>query len=122
MPAAKRACLAMFAVIAMTLALLLAIAALAAPARAHGDADWINKGGYRNAAGELCCGKNDCFELAPARVLVTPRGYELLDEPSGNGSHMIVPHEERQVSEDGKYWLCKVGFRRRCFFAPHQGF
>jgi len=82
------------------------------PALAHGDYDWINKGGYRNSSGEHCCGKDDCFEVEPSRVLQTPHGYSLPDH------NVDVPGEKAIPSEDGKFWICKVGTRMRCFFAP----
>lgn len=85
---------------------------LGSPALAHGDFDWINKGGYRNSSGEQCCGKDDCFEVAPQRVLQSPEGYNLPDH------NLTVPGEKALPSEDGKFWICKVGTRMRCFFAP----
>ena len=44
---------------AVRITLLLAGFALSAPLASAHDS-WINKGGYRNAAGEWCCGENDC--------------------------------------------------------------
>ena len=37
-------------------------------AYAHGPAEWIQRGGYKNAAGELCCGERDCFAGLFGRV------------------------------------------------------
>ena len=53
----------------------IAVFALLSLAHAHGPAEWIQRGGYKNAAGELCCGERDCFELTDADVKVTPAGY-----------------------------------------------
>ena len=36
---------------------------------------WIQRGGFKNAAGELCCGERDCFELTDADVKITSAGY-----------------------------------------------
>ena len=44
-------------------------------AYAHGPAEWIQRGGFKNAAGELCCGERDCFELTDADVKITSAGY-----------------------------------------------
>ena len=44
-------------------------------AYAHGPAEWIQRGGFKNAAGELCCGERDCFELTEADVKITSAGY-----------------------------------------------
>jgi hypothetical protein len=82
---------------------------------AHGDFDWINKGKYRSAAGELCCGVDDCYQVAPERVLQDSEGYSLPDH------NVTVPGKHAIPSEDGKYWICKVGARMRCFFAPLSG-
>src|SRR5262245_44042770 len=85
-------------------------------ASAHGDFDWINKGKYRSAAGELCCGVEDCYQVAPERVHQNSQGYSLPDY------NLTVPARQAIPSEDGKYWICKVGARMRCFFAPLNGF
>jgi hypothetical protein len=89
---------------------------------AHGDFDWINKGKYRSGAGELCCGRDDCYEVAPERVLQNREGYSLPDHANQDGSPMTIPGTNAIPSEDGKYWICKVGSRMRCFFAPLNGF
>ena len=94
----------------------LTLALPATTAHAHGDYDWINKGKYRSDAGELCCGKDDCHEVAPERVQQNPYGYSLPDH------NVTVPGRDAIPSEDGKYWICKVGTRMRCFFAPLNGF
>ena len=47
-------------------------------AYAHGPAEWIQRGGFKNAAGELCCGERDCFELTDADVKITSAGYYVL--------------------------------------------
>ena len=58
-------------------------------AHAHGPAEWIQRGGYKNALGELCCGERDCFELADADVKITPAGYFVIgtkrDDPVQRG-------------------------------------
>lgn len=87
----------------------------------HDDFDWISRGKYRSSSGELCCGKDDCYEVAPARVLQSRQGYELLDHAHQDGSPITVPYKLAIPSEDGKYWICKVGSRMRCFFAPLTG-
>lgn len=94
----------------------LAFAWPTSPASAHGDYDWINKGKYRGASGELCCGVEDCYQVAPERVQQGPEGYSLPDH------NVTVPGKHAIPSEDGKYWICKVGARMRCFFAPLNGF
>jgi hypothetical protein len=96
-----------------TLAGLAAMAMLSLQlAYAHGPAEWIQRGGYKNAAGELCCGERDCFELADADVKVTPAGYHVISIGE------TVPFSEATPSPDGHFWRCAWGGQRKCFFAP----
>lgn len=96
--------------------ILAAIAVLwAVQAWGHGDAEWIQRGGYKNAAGELCCGERDCFELADNDVMATPQGYFI------KSIKETVPYSEAAPSPDGKYWRCQWGGSRKCFFAPPPG-
>lgn len=95
------------------------------PVFAHDAADWIQRGGYRNTAGELCCGKRDCDELEDGRVAITNRGYRVTltqESPIGIAVYYeYVPFNEAQPSPDGRYWRCQWGGVRKCFFAPPQG-
>jgi hypothetical protein len=93
----------------LALAALMATATLAG---AHGPAEWIERGAFRNAAGELCCGERDCVELADADVAVTARGYLV------KSISETVPYSEALPSPDGHYWRCQWGGVRKCFFAP----
>jgi len=83
--------------------------------QAHGDYDWIRRGGYMGVDGTRCCGKEDCDQLSAARVERTPEGYRLRDHG------IFVPFRQTQTSEDGKYWLCRDKKAMRCFFAPPPG-
>ena len=99
--------------LAVTVALSLASTA---PAAAHGEYDWINKGGYRGANGDHCCGQDDCYKLDASQV-----------EQKSDGIHVptygvTVPYKDVQRSEDEHYWICRTSAKMRCFFAPHQGF
>jgi hypothetical protein len=47
------------------------VAANTPVANAHDS--WINKGGYRNPAGEWCCGEFDCS--SPEHVATTGTGW-----------------------------------------------
>ena len=89
-----------------------ALLAIGALASAHDS--WINRGGFRNAAGEWCCGAGDCFTIPSEKVSVNGIGYILREY--GNE---LVPFNEAQLSPDGAYWRCKrADGSRRCFFAP----
>ena len=54
---------------------------------------WINRGGYRNSAGEWCCGDNDCE--SPGQIAVTGKGWVI-------GGKEFVPFDEATPSPDGK--------------------
>jgi hypothetical protein len=83
-------------------------ALLASVAGAHDS--WINKGGYRNAAGEWCCGENDCE--SPEQIASTGLGWVV------NGIE-FVPFNEATPSPDGKLWICRRPDKtRRCVFGP----
>ena len=74
---------------------------------------WINQGGYRNTAGEWCCGSGDCFVVPKDDVATSGTGYIL------RGYGEVVPYNETQTSPDGAFWRCKrADGTRRCFFAP----
>ena len=88
------------------------IAATLSLASAHGPAEWIQRGGYRNAAGELCCGDRDCFEIAVDDVSINGSGYFV------RSIRETVPFSEALPSPDGHYWRCQWGGMRKCFFAP----
>ncbi len=110
----------------VVLAFLLALCSVKVqPAHAHDAAQWIQDGGYKNSAGELCCGKRDCDELEDSQVKITPLGYEvtLRTAPSPIDGmrgyiHETVPFSEATPSPDGRYWRCQWGGSRKCFFAP----
>ncbi len=71
---------------------------------------WINKGGYRNAAGEWCCGETDCS--SPEQIAATGTGWII------NGNE-FVPYDEATPSPDGKVWICRRSDKtRRCVFGP----
>ena len=85
---------------------------------------WINNQGFRNAAGEWCCGKNDCSEVSPR---VTGTGYAIRFERHWQTSMMtldvwaeeIVPFSQAQPSMDGNSYRCqRPDGSRRCFFTP----
>ena len=74
---------------------------------------WINRGGYRNPAGEWCCGDNDC--QSTDQIAVTAKGWVV-------GGNEFVPFEEATPSPDGKVWICRrPDHTRRCVFAPAPG-
>jgi hypothetical protein len=74
---------------------------------------WINRGGYRNPAGEWCCGDNDC--QSTNQIAVTGKGWVV-------GGTEFVPFEEATPSPDGKVWICRrPDHTRRCVFAPPPG-
>ena len=91
---------------------ILLLALFTTPALAHGPAEWIQRGEYKNSVGELCCGERDCFELRLSDVDTTPMGF--LVKSTGE----VIPFSEAQPSPTGTYWHCRWGGSRKCFFAP----
>jgi hypothetical protein len=89
-----------------------AILTMLSLADAHGPAAWIGAGGYKNAAGELCCGEHDCSELSSADVKITAAGYYVVS------INETIPFSEATPSPTGTYWRCQWGGHRKCFFAP----
>jgi hypothetical protein len=95
------------------------------PAHSHPNGgDWIMQGRHRNAAGEWCCGEDDCFVVtavatvtrpAPGYLLPGSIGEDRRERPDGE----FVPQHEAQSSPDGQFWRCRrPDGSRRCFFAP----
>ena len=93
----------------------MAIAGAAGLAHAHGDYDWIRRGGYKGVDGSGCCGQDDCEAIPATRIERTPEGYRLRD------FGMTIPFRQTTPSEDGKFWLCRDQKSMRCFFAPPPG-
>ena len=98
---------------------------------------WISKGGYKNPAGEWCCGAEDCGVVSPNAVKAASGGYSLRgpvtygEGVTGNAQdgptrqediNEVVPYSLSLPSPDGAYWRCKrPDGTPRCFFAPPPG-
>ena len=78
-------------------------------AYAHGPAEWIQRGGFKNAAGELCCGERDCFELTDADVKITSAGYYVVSIKE------TVPFSEATPSPDGTLLALPMGWHAEVF-------
>ena len=72
-------------------------------AYAHGPAEWIQRGNFKNAAGELCCGERDCFELTEADVKITSAGYYVVSIKE------TIPFEEATPSPTGTLLALPMG-------------
>jgi len=121
---------------ALTCSALTLLAALSSTAALAHDI-WINRGTYRNPAGEWCCGANDCGVVSPNAVKTTTGGYSIvgtvtygqavtgdaLDGPTHQDTvNEVVPYSQSLPSPDGAYWRCKrPDGSPRCFFAPRPG-
>ena len=98
---------------------------------------WISKGGFKNPAGEWCCGAEDCGVVSPSAVKAGMGGYSLRgpvtygEGVTGNAHdgptrqediNETVPYSMSLPSPDGAYWRCKrPDGSPRCFFAPKPG-
>lgn len=101
-------------VIALLLALLGVVLLLAVvlgpPARAHGDASWINDGKYTDANGVHCCSVTDCGVISADDVAAVPGGYSVRG--------FLVPHGSVHSSKDAQHWACTKPGGYRCLFIP----
>lgn len=94
-------------------------AAYIAAANAHGDAQWIQDGGYLTAVDTPCCGQEDCARIPAGivRPLDGGRYAVILD----NETHVIGPKGVHR-SIDREYWLCRFPNQApRCLFIPFTG-
>lgn len=83
---------------------------LMSSAQAHDS--WINKGGFRNAVGELCCGPHDCTQYP------NPSSEQLGWVVNGE----FIPYDEAMASPDGMLWICRrADGVRRCVFGIKPG-
>lgn len=104
---------------------------------AHAHDIWINRGAYRNPAGEWCCGVEDCGVVQPGAVHATGEGYVIKgtvtygagatgDERDGptrtEQLDEVVPYSQALPSPDGAFYRCRrPDGSRRCFFALKPG-
>lgn len=88
-------------------------------ALAHGDAMWIEQGGYKDQAGIGCCGPHDCHREMAVKFRESPEGVYVT---TGAGDEILMPR--RLVgrglygSEDGDWWICIRGGEVKCVFKP----
>lgn len=116
----------LLASVAITGAFLLFMAGVS---RAHGPAQWVQDGNYKNSVGELCCGQRDCGFFKAGRIEHVDGGYEVdaVFQVEFGGQIQLI-HFKGFVSEDraspsptGEYWACMWGGELKCFFAPPPG-
>jgi hypothetical protein len=66
-------------------------------ARAHGPAQWIQDGHYKNQVGELCCGERDCGFFKSGTVEHVEGGYQVdaakldANRPTHSSHHFFWP-------------------------------
>lgn len=98
---------------------------------------WINRGSFKNPAGEWCCGAEDCGVVSPKAVHAVRGGYSVAgtvtygeavtgnshDGPTTHDNvNEVIPYSQALPSPDGAYWRCKrPDGTPRCFFAPPPG-
>lgn len=98
-------------------------------AKSHGPAEWVEKGSYKNAMGELCCGERDCGFFVSGKIEHVHGGYEVdaVFQVEHNGQITPMPvkgfvkAEDATPSPTGEYWACVWGGKLKCFFAPPPG-
>jgi hypothetical protein len=101
----------------MRYALVVLLILMGGIAWAHGDAKWIGDGGYKNGAGELCCGERDCHPILPQAVRMIGGEYHV----TLGAATYVLTEREAQDSIDERYWVCIWGGAVKCFFRPRMG-
>lgn len=96
--------------------LILIFTLISFPSYAHDDAEWVQRGGYKNEIGQLCCGKKDCFKLNDNDVVETPQGFHILSKKE------FVPIPQSIPASPEGYWRCEWGGERKCFFYQPKNF
>ena len=69
---------------------------------AHGNAQWIADGGYRDARGALCCGKEDCGIAMPGEIVRIDGGWKHIP----TGSVLMDGDKGIHMSRDAQMWRC----------------
>lgn len=100
----------------------LALLAIATPALGHGDAAWIQAGGYVDAAGIHCCGPRDCHREKAVGFREAPEGIYVA---TGAGDEILMKRElvgrGLYPSIDDDWWICIRGGEVKCVFKPTTG-
>ena len=99
---------------ALLRSLLLLVPALLLATSAFAHDSWVNKGGFKNGAGEWCCGDYDCKSYT--RTSSTASGWMV------DGEH--VPFDEAMpiAPPDGILTICRrPDGTRRCVFGVKPG-
>ena len=99
---------------ALLRSLLVFVPALLVANSAFAHDSWINKGGFKNGAGEWCCGDYDCKSYT--RISSTGSGWMV------DGEH--VPFDEAMpiAPPDGQLTICRrPDGTRRCVFGLKPG-
>ena len=91
-------------------------------ARAHGDAAWIQEGGYVDANNVHCCCPADCHREMAAKFREAPEGIYVA---TGAGDEVLMPrklvHHGLYSSIDDHWWICVRGGVVKCVFKPSKG-
>lgn len=93
---------------------ILVMAAIAVSQKANAHESWINRGGFKNAAGEWCCGDYDCKTYSKSAS--SAAGWLVEGE--------LVPYDEALpiAPPDGLVTICRrPDGTRRCVFGVKPG-
>lgn len=99
-------------VIIVIIAVMFGLTFFSKPARAHDS--WINRGGFKNASGEWCCGDYDCKTYG--KTSSSAQGWMIDGE--------LVPYDEAMpvTPPDGQLTVCRrPDGTRRCVFGIKPG-
>lgn len=92
-------------------------------AKSHGDAAWIQEGGYVDQEGVHCCGPSDCARHPAQLVRIGSNGIYV--KLSADADEQFVPRSALRhgiyPSIDGDVWVCARGGIVKCVFPVPTG-
>ncbi|GEM_PF-1586660 len=77
---------------------------------------WGNGREVDYATKQLCCGQNDCREVAPEAMHVSRTGIFSFDD-----TNLVIEIQRAMPSPDGRIWRCIWGGEIKCLFVPKPG-
>ena len=89
--------------------ILIAMALMAATARGHGNAAWIDAGGYVNASGTKCCGERDCGIVPDGAAWEVSIGGQIAVQLPNRAAVVTINRIYTAAGPDGHSWACTTG-------------
>ena len=75
----------------------------------HGDAAWIDAGGYVNASGTKCCGERDCGIVPDGAAWEVSIGGQIAVQLPNRAAVVTINRIYTAAGPDGHSWACTTG-------------